>query len=84
MSIVPYDVQCFDVERSLAKALGIKVETFVCGPTEFKLRIGLRWNLILDGEQLEALWQDTDNTTALRDRLDTLKPTCLVFQSLSR
>lgn len=85
MSHVPHDVQCFDVERGLAKALSIKCETFVCRPDEFKIRIGQRWNLVLTPEQLEALWDNADNPSALREYFDDhLKAECLVFQSVSR
>ena len=84
MSKVPADVQCFDVERGLAKALGNKCETFVCGPHEFKIRIGLRWNLILDEYTLGLLWNDCDNPTALRKIFDEIKPERLVFQSVQR
>lgn len=83
-NIVPPDVMCFDVERGLAKALGIKCETFLCGATEFKIRIGQRWNLVLDRAQLETLWDNADNASALRETFDELKPSCLAFQSYSR
>ena len=75
------DVQAFDVERGLAKALAIKVETFQCGPTEFKFRIGQRWNLIVDAEQLGTLWDDAEQPHVLRDIFNNLKAECLVFQS---
>ena len=81
---VPADMMCFDVERGLAKALSIRCETFLCGPTEFKIRIGQRWNLCLDREQLEALWDDCDQPSTLKSAFDNLKAECLVFQSYTR
>ena len=84
MSSVPLDVQCFDVERGLAKALGVKVETFLCSRDEYRLRIGLRWNLILTADQLSELWDDCDNPTALKDTFAELKGECLVFQEFKR
>lgn len=86
MSVTPHDVMCFDVERSLAKALGMKCETFLVDPAagQFKFRIGQRWNLVLDADQLEGLWADTDNPSILREHFDKLKPTCLNFQSYER
>ncbi len=84
MSKVQPDVMCFDVERGLAKALSIKCETFVCGPTDFKIRIGQRWNLMLNRDQLEELWDNADNHSALRDSFASLKAECLVFQSYSK
>lgn len=82
--LVPPDVMCFDVERGLAKALSIKCETFLCGPADYKIRIGQRWNLVLSRDQLEGLWDNADNASALRETFDELKPSCLVFQSYSR
>jgi len=84
MSRVPPDVMCFDVERALAKALSIKCETFVCGPEQFKIRIGLRWNLVLDRDQLEALWSDCDQSSTIKAAFDNLKAECLGFQSVQR
>ena len=83
---VPLDVMCFDLEIALAKALGKKVETFMVdlSAQQFKFRIGLRWNLVLDADQLEGLWADTDNPSILREHFDKLKPTCLNFQSYER
>jgi hypothetical protein len=78
------DVMCFDVERGLAKALAIKCETFVCGPDLYKIRIGQRWNLVVNEEQLGDLWNDVDNPSALRNTFDTIKSTCLVFQTFQR
>ncbi len=85
-NIIPPDVQCFDVERALAKALAVKCETFVCSPAsdEFRIRIGLRWNLVLNSEQLGALWQDCDQPSTTRAAFDDLKADCLAFQSLQR
>lgn len=84
MAKMDHQVMCFDVERSLAKALSIKCETFVCRPDEFRIRIGQRWNLILSPEQLEELWNDIESPSALRDKFDSLKAECLVFQSIQR
>ena len=84
MSRVSHDVMAFDVERALSRSLSIKCETFVCRPDEFKIRIGGRWNLVLTPSQLEMLWDDVDNLSALRDRFDSMKAECLVFQSLQR
>ncbi len=84
MSSVPPDAQCFDVERGLSKALGVKVETFVCTQDEYRLRIGLRWNLILTADQLSELWDDCDNPTALKDTFAELKAECLRFQEFKR
>lgn len=84
MTIVPHDVMAFDVERGLARALSIKCETFLCGPEEFKIRIGQRWNLVLDREQLEGLWDDCDQPSVLRSAFDAIKAGCLVFQSYNR
>lgn len=84
MSAVTPDVMCFDVERGLAKALSIKTETFVCGPQDYKIRIGQRWNLVIDLEQLEALWDDCDQPSTLKAKFDELKTECLVFQSFKR
>lgn len=84
MSDIGPDVMCFDVERGLAKALGCKVETFACGPTEYRFRIGLRWNLIVDADQLGDLWNDADNPSVMRDTFNALKPKCLVFQTYQR
>lgn len=78
---VPLDMMAFDVERGLSKALSIRVETFACGPDEFKFRIGQRWNLLLDRDQLEDLWHDVDCYTALKDKFDGMKADCLAFQS---
>lgn len=83
-NIVPPDVMAFDVEQGLKKALGSKVETYVCGPTEYKFRIGLRWNLILNKEQLSNLWDYVSNPPSMREQLDQLKAECLVFQSVNR
>jgi hypothetical protein len=82
--IQSHEALCFDVERALAKALGVKCETFLCTVSEFKIRIGQRWNLVLNPEQLESLWDDKDVPSALRDTFDALKPDCLTFQSYSR
>ncbi len=84
MSAVPPDVQAFDIERALSKALGIRVETFLCGPTEFKFRIGQRWQLVIDEEQLGDLWSDVDNHSILRESFDALKAECLAFISYKR
>lgn len=86
MSSVPYDVMCFDVETGLGKALGKKVETFLVDVKagQFKFRIGLRWNLVLDAEQLEMLWDDAEAPTALRDKFNSLKADCLGFQDYKR
>ena len=75
---------CFDVERGLSKALGSRVETYVCKPDEYKLRIGQHWNLHLTQEQLEALWENADSPQALRDTFDSLKSEALTFQSYAR
>ena len=75
------DVQCFDVERGLAKALGIRVETFQAGPGEFKFRIGQRWNLVVDADQLGMLWDAVDSQEVLRDTFNNLKADCLGFQA---
>lgn len=83
-NLVPHDVMAFDVERALARALSIKVETFVCIPGEYKFRIGQRWNLILDQDQLEALWHDCDQPSTMKAAFDNLKAECLVFQSYQR
>lgn len=84
MSALPADMMAFDVERGLAKALSIKVETFLCGPTEFKFRIGQRWNLCVDREQLESLWDDCDQPSTMKGAFDSLKAECLGFQSFQR
>lgn len=84
MSRVSHDVMAFDVERALSRSLSIKCETFVCRPDEFRIRIGQRWNLVLTPEQLEELWNDIESPSALRDKFDSLKAECLVFQSLQR
>lgn len=84
MSQVPLDCMAFDVERGLARALSIKCETFVCKPEEVKIRIGLRWNLILNQDQLETLWQDCDLPSTLKTAFDKIKSECLVFQSYQR
>ena len=81
---VPHDTMAFDVERGLAKALSIRVETFLCGPHEFKFRIGSRWNLVIDAEQLEDLWDDAEIPSALRDKFNNYKADCLAFQSYQR
>lgn len=86
MSGIGPDVLCFDVERALAKALGMRVETYLVDQKhgEYKFRIGLRWNLRVDGDQLEQLWQDTDSPAAMRDTFDALKAECLAFQDYKR
>lgn len=84
MTTVPTDMMAFDVERGLAKALSIKVETFLCGPAEFKFRIGQRWNLCVDREQLESLWDDCDQPSTMKAAFDALKAECLGFQSFQR
>ncbi len=84
MSKVPADVMTFDVERALAKALSIRCETFQCGPDDFKIRIGGRWNLVLDKDQLETLWDDCDQPSTIKTAFDGLKAQCLVFQSYQR
>jgi len=86
MSSVPHDVMCFDIESGLSKALGKKVETFFVDVKagRFKFRIGLRWNLVLDTEQLEDLWDDAEAPTALRDKFNGLKAECLGFQDYKR
>lgn len=80
---VDYQSLAFDVERALAKALGIKCETFECRPDLTKIRIGSRWNLVLDREQLELLWDQIDHSSALREAFDALKAECLVFQNFT-
>ena len=80
---VDYQSLAFDVERALSKALGMRWETFECRPDITKIRIGSRWNLVLDREQLETLWDQIDHSSALREAFDALKAECLVFQSLS-
>lgn len=84
MSHVPPDMMCFDVERALHKALQIKCETFQCGPDVYKIRIGQHWNLQLDQDQLEALWNDCDQSSTIKSAFDNLKAECLAFQSYSR
>lgn len=86
MSSVPADMMAFDVERGLAKALSIKVETFVVDlkADQFKFRIGQRWNLCVDREQLEALWDDCDQPSTMKAAFDSLKAECLAFQSYQR
>ncbi|MBD8619734.1 hypothetical protein IFT67_12460 [Sphingomonas sp. CFBP 13728] len=77
-------MQAFDVERALSKALGIRVETFLCGPSEYKFRVGQRWQLCVDEDQLGQLWSDVDNPSVLRDSFDALKAECLAFISYKR
>lgn len=86
MSGIGPDVMCFDVERALAKALSIRCETYAVDQKadEYRFRIGSRWNLRVDGEQLEQLWQDTDTPAAIRDTFDALKAVCLAFQDYRR
>lgn len=85
MSEVPLDVQCFDVERAFAKAYGLKTETFVCGPDVFKIRFGLRWNVILSPDQLSLCWDYVSSPSSLKEYFDEhLKSECLVFQSVKR
>lgn len=82
---VPLDVQCFDLERAFAKAYNIKTETFVCGPTHYKIRWGLRWNVILEPDDVQMLHNYVDNPSSLRDYFDEhYKARCLVFQSVQR
>lgn len=83
---VPLDVLAFDVERGLATALKIKCETFLCSLSSpvTKIRIGGRWNLVVDREQLEFLWDNVDNPSALKEAFDSLKAECLAFKSLQR
>lgn len=86
MRKVSHDVMCFDVERGLAKALAIRCETYFVDQkaNEYKFRIGARWNLRVDAEQLEQLWQDTDSPAAMRDTFDGFKGECLAFQDFAR
>tara|TARA_A100001391_G_scaffold96706_1_gene64102 strand:+ start:9507 stop:9761 length:255 start_codon:yes stop_codon:yes gene_type:complete len=84
MSRVPADMMAFDVERGLAKALGIRVETLLCGPKEFKFRIGQRWQLVVDHEQIESLWDDCDQPSTMKSAFDNLKADCLGFMSFQR
>lgn len=86
MSSIGPDVMCFDVERALAKALSIRVETYLVDTKadEYRLRLGSRWNLRVDGDQLEQLWLDTDSPSAMRDTFDALKADCLAFQDVKR
>lgn len=84
MTAITKDVMCFDVERGLSKALGIKVETFLCGPVEYRFRIGQRWNLAVDEVQLGDLWNDSDNPSVLRDTFNELKASCLAFMTFQR
>lgn len=83
---VPFDVMCFDLETSLSKALGKRVETFLVDIKTgiFKFRIGSRWNLVLDTDQLEDLWHDTDTLSALKEKFDSYKADCLGFQDYKR
>lgn len=83
---VPLDTMCFDVEIGLSKALGKKVETFMVDVKAgiFKFRIGQRWNLVLDAEQLEDMWDDAETASALRDKFNSYKADCLGFQSFQR
>ena len=80
---VPLDVQCFDVETGLSKALGKKVETFLVDVKSgiFKFRIGYRWNLCVDEYQLGTLWDAWENISILKDKFNALKGECLAFQS---
>jgi hypothetical protein len=86
MSSIGPDVMAFDVERALAKALGIRVETYLVDQKsdEYRFRIGQRWNFRVDREQLEQLWSDTDSPSAMRDTFDALKADCLAFQDVKR
>ncbi len=81
MTTVPNDVMCFDVERGLGKALGIRVETIMCGPQEFRFRVGKQWQLSVDEYQLGDLWNDVDNHSVLRESFDALKATALQFMT---
>lgn len=85
MSRIGPDVMAFDVERALAKALSIRVETYLVDQKadEYRFRIGQRWNLRVDREQLEQLWQDTESSAALRDTFDALKGECLAFRDVA-
>lgn len=86
MSQVDVEVMCYDVESGLSKALGKKVETFLIDKArdQFRFRIGLRWNLQVDRDQLETLWDCWEVPSALKEVFDQLKSECLGFQDYKR
>lgn len=71
--------QAFDVQTSLARITRLRVDTRALNDSEVLYIIGFKWNLALDEDELDRLYDAVESDAQFREVFDTLKATCLTF-----